>query len=83
LDEIWWKYKKFAAAETTSSLAYLADQYYLSKPFAALKTRSHSGYKNECSKTPIDAFEGCDVSEIEPADINRYMKLRAKALSGG
>ena len=78
LQEIRAEYERITTNLEINSLEYVAEEWYQSHNFQTLKPRTQHDYKEECSKRPIKAFKGWDVSQIEPSDINRYMQARGK-----
>ena len=78
LADIWAHYKEIAERTNANTLSWVADQWYDTHNFKTLKPRTQSDYRDVCSKTPIKAFAGWDVSIIEPSDIGDYLNARAK-----
>ena len=73
--EIWALYTKIMERSTANTLGMAWDDWQKSHNYSTLSERTKSDYL-ECSKRPLKAFNGWDVSQIEPSDVYRYLQHR-------
>jgi len=75
LSQIWANYHRIIERSQINSLELCFEHWKESYNYALLSDRTKTDYQ-ECSIRPLKAFKGWDVSQIEPVDINQYLKSR-------
>lgn len=77
LSEIWASYHRIIERSTINSLEMAWEDWQKSHNYSLLADRTKEDYR-DCSKRPLKAFKGWDVSQIEPPDINEYLQARGR-----
>ena len=77
MSEVWANYHRIIERSNINSLGMCWEDWQKSHNYSTLSPRTQQDYQ-DCSKRPLKAFKGWDVSQIEPSDIYTYLQARGK-----